>query len=368
MPSDDQFVICRHSFCTNYNTKHDFGHLGILGHPLVPALINLPSQPSTVSFYRKSSSWIHLTVFTMASKMVIQQPKPLVVAATSDQWSTSICECESVNECCFSVWCFPCFACITARDHGECLCLPLLDSFGIIPPVTLSMRVSMRKRYGITDTICNDCVYAFFCGPCSWCQIRREMKARLHPLGAHSLGLEATVHPTTMATQASCVVFQQPQPSTLAIINSNQWSTGICDCFDDCNVCCFAGLCFPVFACHTMSNFGEFCCLPTLEFPCLIAQSFGSVCYTPPISLSLRASVRNRYGIQGDMASDCLYATFCNVCSWCQIAREIKRRRTTFTLVHTQPTVIAPPPMMVAPQAAVMASQSTMISQTTMAC
>uniref|UniRef100_A0AAR2KYM4 Plac8 onzin related protein 2 n=1 Tax=Pygocentrus nattereri TaxID=42514 RepID=A0AAR2KYM4_PYGNA len=86
----------------------------------------------------------------MASKVIIQQPKPLVVDATSDQWSTSICECESVNECCFSVWCFPCFACITARDHGECLCLPLLDTFGIIPPVTLSMRVSMRKRYGIT--------------------------------------------------------------------------------------------------------------------------------------------------------------------------------------------------------------------------
>lgn len=51
---------------------------------------------------------------------------------------------------CFSVWCFPCFACITARDHGECLCLPLLDSCGCIPPITLSMRVSTRRRYGIT--------------------------------------------------------------------------------------------------------------------------------------------------------------------------------------------------------------------------
>ncbi|XP_065104612.1 cornifelin homolog B-like [Paramisgurnus dabryanus] len=118
----------------------------------------------------------------MASKMIIQQPKPLVVSAASDQWSTSICECDNVNECCFSVWCFPCFACITARDHGECLCLPLLDSCGAIPPITLSMRVSTRKRYGISDTICNDCVYSYFCGPCSWCQIRREMKARLHPV------------------------------------------------------------------------------------------------------------------------------------------------------------------------------------------
>ncbi|XP_076843632.1 plac8 onzin related protein 4 [Brachyhypopomus gauderio] len=118
----------------------------------------------------------------MATKMVIQQPKALVVSATSDQWSTSICECESVNECCFSVWCFPCYACIVARDHGECLCLPLLDTCGCIPPATLAMRVSMRRRYGIKDTICNDCVYAFFCRACTWCQIRREMKARLHPI------------------------------------------------------------------------------------------------------------------------------------------------------------------------------------------
>ncbi len=35
----------------------------------------------------------------MATKMVVQQPKPLLVAAASDQWNTSICECDNVNEC-----------------------------------------------------------------------------------------------------------------------------------------------------------------------------------------------------------------------------------------------------------------------------
>ncbi|KAK1797215.1 hypothetical protein P4O66_008596, partial [Electrophorus voltai] len=119
---------------------------------------------------------------TMATKMVIQQPKLLVVAPGSDQWSTSICECDTVNDCCFALWCFPCFACITARDHGECLCLPLLDAFGLIPPITMSMGVSVRRTYGIEDSLCNDCVYACCCGPCSWCQIRRELKARHHPV------------------------------------------------------------------------------------------------------------------------------------------------------------------------------------------
>lgn len=50
---------------------------------------------------------------------------------------------------CFAFWCFPCFACKTAREAGECLCLPLLDSFGIIPPITTALRVSIRQRYGI---------------------------------------------------------------------------------------------------------------------------------------------------------------------------------------------------------------------------
>lgn len=31
-------------------------------------------------------------------------------------------------------------------------------------------------------TICNDCVYACFCGPCSWCQIAREIETRMNPL------------------------------------------------------------------------------------------------------------------------------------------------------------------------------------------
>lgn len=49
---------------------------------------------------------------------------------------------------CFAFWCLPCFACMTSKKYGQCLCLPLLD-IGIIPPITLAMRVSMRERYGI---------------------------------------------------------------------------------------------------------------------------------------------------------------------------------------------------------------------------
>ncbi len=41
----------------------------------------------------------------MATKMVIQQPKPLVLAPGSDQWSTGICECDNLNDC-------KCFLCL----------------------------------------------------------------------------------------------------------------------------------------------------------------------------------------------------------------------------------------------------------------
>ncbi|KAI5104543.1 hypothetical protein C0J45_6169 [Silurus meridionalis] len=118
----------------------------------------------------------------MATKMVIDQPKPVIMSPAVEQWSSGICECDSICDCCMAAWCYPVFNCVTSKDHGECLCLPLLECWGFVPPITMAMRVSTRLTYGIEDTICNDCVYACCCGPCSWCQIRREMKARHHPV------------------------------------------------------------------------------------------------------------------------------------------------------------------------------------------
>ncbi|XP_030602703.1 cornifelin-like [Archocentrus centrarchus] len=118
------------------------------------------------------------------SKMVINQPQPVMYAQESDEWSSGICDCcDDVPECCFGFWCCPCFACKTSRNYGEPLCLPLLEIFsGMIPAITMSMRVSMRQRYGIRGTMCRDCVLATFCPACSWCQISREMKRRKIPI------------------------------------------------------------------------------------------------------------------------------------------------------------------------------------------
>ncbi|KAM3869083.1 cornifelin homolog B-like [Diretmus argenteus] len=116
----------------------------------------------------------------MTSKLIIKQPQPMLEARDSNQWGSGICDCfDDMAECCFAFWCCPCFACITTKAYGQCLCLPLLEMFGgFIPPITMSMRVSMRERYGINGTMCNDCVYATCCPACAWCQMSREMKRR----------------------------------------------------------------------------------------------------------------------------------------------------------------------------------------------
>ncbi|XP_064786834.1 placenta-specific gene 8 protein-like [Oncorhynchus masou masou] len=149
----------------------------------------------------------------------------------------------------------------------------------------------------------------------------------------------------------------QPQTPTFIAVHSNQWSTGICDCFDDFQVCCFAFWCFPCFACTTTSEFGECFCLPMLDGLWSSTQLVGVPTCIPPVSMSMRVAVRTRYGIQGDMKADCVNSTFCNICSWCQMAREIKRRRQTFTVINAQPTMLPGQPMLMASQPGVITSQ-----------
>uniref|UniRef100_A0A671SSN6 PLAC8 protein n=1 Tax=Sinocyclocheilus anshuiensis TaxID=1608454 RepID=A0A671SSN6_9TELE len=92
---------------------------------------------------------------------MLKQPQP----KDSNHWSTG------TFGCCISFFCFPCFACNTAKRYGECFCLPLIDQFGL-------MRVSMRHRYSIEGSIAKDCLLSFCCCPCVWCQMSREMDAR----------------------------------------------------------------------------------------------------------------------------------------------------------------------------------------------
>ncbi|XP_068437130.1 cornifelin homolog B-like [Clinocottus analis] len=114
--------------------------------------------------------------------MSVVSRQPAASSSEEDDWTSGICECcLEADECCLGFWCCPCFACSTSRSLGHGLCLPLLDVCGVIRPITTSMRVHVRQRYGIRGSVCTDCLSSCFCVPCVWCQMSREMKYRKLP-------------------------------------------------------------------------------------------------------------------------------------------------------------------------------------------
>ncbi|XP_054902649.1 cornifelin homolog B-like [Poeciliopsis prolifica] len=117
---------------------------------------------------------------------------------------------------------------------------------------------------------------------------------------------------------STTLVIQKPPPTQVVeVMNPREWSTGLFDCLGDLKTCCFAYWCFPCFACKTSKDYGEHLCLPLLD-------AFGWC--VPPITLGMRVSMRHRYGIDGSLPNDCVLSSFCTVCIWCQMAREIEKR------------------------------------------
>ncbi|XP_067290327.1 cornifelin [Pseudorasbora parva] len=162
----------------------------------------------------------------------------------------------------------------------------------------------------------------------------------------------------------AAVIVQQPYTKS-----NGAWSSGICDCGQDLNSCCYAFWCFPCFACSTTGEFGESTCLPLLDLigPVLMA-SFGVPACVPPVTLGMRVAVRYKYDIgvsfplplpiketgpqfnnlfvlqQGSLCEDIMLSCCCIWCSWCQMSREIKARKQTVTIYQTAP-MFQPIPM-----------------------
>ncbi|XP_078525581.1 cornifelin-like [Lissotriton helveticus] len=132
----------------------------------------------------------------------------------------------------------------------------------------------------------------------------------------------------------------------VTVIRGNTWSSGICDCCEDCSVCCCAFWCCPCFQCQTVSGFGECLCLPLIDLLCIACTGYLTGVYTcacVPISMAMRTGIRQRYKIQGSIWDDWCKLCWCYCCSWCQVAREIKKRKQPFSIVTAQTTTIQTP-------------------------
>ncbi|XP_056608172.1 plac8 onzin related protein 6 isoform X2 [Triplophysa dalaica] len=119
----------------------------------------------------------------MAHSAVSVQPAMVMTteSAKIGQWSSGVCDCcEDMSVCCCGFWCPYCLMCRTSENFGECFCLPLLEICfgGMLHPITLAMRSSMRERYNIKGSIPDDCCMVTCCTLCVWCQMAREMKTR----------------------------------------------------------------------------------------------------------------------------------------------------------------------------------------------
>uniref|UniRef100_A0A3P9NYC3 Plac8 onzin related protein 3 n=1 Tax=Poecilia reticulata TaxID=8081 RepID=A0A3P9NYC3_POERE len=121
--------------------------------------------------------------------------------------------------------------------------------------------------------------------------------------------------------QANPVMMANQNSSLLSVA----WKSGLFDCFEDVNTCCYGFWCCPCLACTVSRRFGENYCLPLCDMltPAVLSPC-GVPLFVPPAALSLRASIRNKHGLKGSLCEDILASCCCVWCSWCQMHRELK--------------------------------------------
>uniref|UniRef100_A0A3B3BMG6 Plac8 onzin related protein 6 n=1 Tax=Oryzias melastigma TaxID=30732 RepID=A0A3B3BMG6_ORYME len=148
----------------------------------------------------------------------------------------------------------------------------------------------------------------------------------------------------------------------MAARTETEWNTALLDCFEDPRTCCYGFWCGPCLACTVSGRFRELYCLPACDVLALLSQLmgvplcvlaspiFGITISVPPVAVSMRAAMRNRYGIKGSIAEDVAASCFCWWCAWCQMYRELKHRMKTPPAAMMMPTVPMMPAVPMAPR------------------
>ncbi|CAA7033763.1 unnamed protein product [Microthlaspi erraticum] len=107
--------------------------------------------------------------------------------------------------------------------------------------------------------------------------------------------------------------------------DDGEWSTGLCDCFEDVPNCCMTFWC----PCVTFGEVAEIVdrgstsCGTAGALYTLIACVTGCACF---YSCFYRTKIRKQYNLKGDDCEDCLLHFFCEVCALTQAYRELNHR------------------------------------------
>ncbi|XP_003724503.1 cornifelin [Strongylocentrotus purpuratus] len=113
---------------------------------------------------------------------IIQQPvttvqmttisNPLMPRGGPREWNSGIFECfNDIPICLCGLFLGTCYQCCVSTEMGEHCCVPICT-----PGALGVMRAQIRGRHNIRGTLMNDCCMTTFCGPCTLCQLSREVQ------------------------------------------------------------------------------------------------------------------------------------------------------------------------------------------------
>ncbi|KAG9337721.1 hypothetical protein JZ751_028218 [Albula glossodonta] len=112
------------------------------------------------------------------TEVISSQPQVTVTSYTlssgsSSEWSSNVCDCCEDCGICLCGTFLPCIlGCKVAQDHGDSCCLPFL------PGAFIALRTSIRNKYNIGGSICDDWIVMSCLPLCGLCQMAREQKMR----------------------------------------------------------------------------------------------------------------------------------------------------------------------------------------------
>lgn len=255
------------------------------------------------------------------------------------QWHSGICDCTQDTGICVQTFC--CHLCTYTNIQNQrdmkigafdcCTFVAIaIGSYGtgndLLGWMSFSFRRELVQRYGILEeTICKSCMLGTCCGPCSICQVQREMAKRNEHCGgccANPPPQAPSLADKAMNSLTAGVVGALSQG---AVRQPHPWGSGLCGCgVAECCEGIFCPCCIMGFM-ATRLDAGK-----TIEKPHGVPNAMdpvtccGALWYPQGHIYANRRELIERYNIIGETHTmTCINVLCCSVCALCQQRREM---------------------------------------------